>query len=277
MQQNEIDKAKGIVCKPMPREWYDRHAVNKIEDEDRRELYRRVVTDRKPYFMCYIYPELKREYKTFVKNADKNARRIFGISLGDLLSVNNPTDDQAEFIKYYNIGLPVGTSDCVMNRNCRAFEAAFDGWVGKASSCTDFDYSIMKSGAEYSNYQKEEVRKLMDEYNETASFFAVKGDFKRTGDDDYDGMTELNGYFLRRCREICPNEEALTDIILDLCYKRNKTKRFAWTMCAEQIVKNLVRNNGGLLFFPMEDEYGDFTFRGGKFSVHAKLFEEEEE
>lgn len=31
-QQNAIDKAKGIICKPMPRTWHDRHAANKIED-----------------------------------------------------------------------------------------------------------------------------------------------------------------------------------------------------------------------------------------------------
>lgn len=31
-QQNAIDKAKGIIAKPMPKEWHDRHSVNTIED-----------------------------------------------------------------------------------------------------------------------------------------------------------------------------------------------------------------------------------------------------
>ena len=50
-QQNAIDKAKGIICKPMPRTWHDRHAANKIEDDELRDFYRSIVADKKPYFM----------------------------------------------------------------------------------------------------------------------------------------------------------------------------------------------------------------------------------
>ena len=37
-QQNAIDKAKGIIAKPMPREWHDRHSENKIEDPEKRRI-----------------------------------------------------------------------------------------------------------------------------------------------------------------------------------------------------------------------------------------------
>ena len=53
-QQNAIDKAKGIICKPMPRTWHDRHAANKIEDDELRDFYRSIVADKKPYFMRYL-------------------------------------------------------------------------------------------------------------------------------------------------------------------------------------------------------------------------------
>ena len=61
-QQNAIDKAKGIICKPMPRTWHDRHAANKIEDDELRDFYRSIVADKKPYFMRYIYPVLMKQY-----------------------------------------------------------------------------------------------------------------------------------------------------------------------------------------------------------------------
>ena len=63
-QQNCIDKTKGIIAKPMPRYWHDRHVVGRMEDGDDKEFQRRIVADRKPYFMRYIYPDLMKEYNT---------------------------------------------------------------------------------------------------------------------------------------------------------------------------------------------------------------------
>ena len=71
-QQNAIDKAKGIICKPMPRTWHDRHAANKIEDDELREFYRSIVADKKPYFMRYIYPALMKQYNQYIKNTNRN-------------------------------------------------------------------------------------------------------------------------------------------------------------------------------------------------------------
>ena len=36
-QQNAIDKTKGIIAKPMPKDWYDR-SVNKIDEKDSEEI-----------------------------------------------------------------------------------------------------------------------------------------------------------------------------------------------------------------------------------------------
>lgn len=66
-----IDKAKGIIAKPMPREWHDRHSVNLIEDTDTRRFYLKLVADKKPYFMRLIYPALMKQYNTYIKTQIK--------------------------------------------------------------------------------------------------------------------------------------------------------------------------------------------------------------
>ena len=101
-----IDKAKGIVCKPMPKAWYDRSA-NKLSDEPtedeirKREFNLRILADKKPYFMRYIYPELMRDYNTYMRNADVKCLREFRISLADLqaLDADKLTDDQRDFLR----------------------------------------------------------------------------------------------------------------------------------------------------------------------------------
>ena len=86
-QQNAIDKAKGIICKPMPKSWHDRHTVNKIEDDDTKRFYRSIVADKKPYFMRYIYPSLMKQYNTYIKNTNRNALREFQMTVDEMMSM----------------------------------------------------------------------------------------------------------------------------------------------------------------------------------------------
>ena len=109
-QQNAIDKAKGIVCKPMPRLWYDRHAANKSEGDAK--FQRNIVADKKPYFMRYIYPMLSKQYNTYIKNTDKNALREFQMTVAELKATpkSDLTERQEEFLRYYDFRMPVGVN-----------------------------------------------------------------------------------------------------------------------------------------------------------------------
>ena len=68
----------------MPRSWHDRHAANTIEVDEIRRFYNRIVADKKPYFMIYIYPSLMKQYNTYIKNTNKNALREFRLSVDEL-------------------------------------------------------------------------------------------------------------------------------------------------------------------------------------------------
>lgn len=222
-QQNSIDKTKGIIAKPMPREWHDRHAVGTIVDEDKRRLYHRIVADKKPYFMRLIYPTLMRQYNTYIRNTNKNSLREFQITMEELLAIPEPelTDRQREFIYYYHRGMPVGINDCVMNKICRRFEKEFDGYIGKHCSNTEFDYSIMKSSAEYSKSQYNSILKLYENYNKRLRDYAIFANYERVDEyDTYFRMAEMRNEFEQECAKVCPNRQTLCDIVLDVCYKK---------------------------------------------------------
>ena len=278
-QQNAIDKAKGIICKPMPKEWHDRHAANKIEDEDKRDFYRRIVADKKPYFMRYIYPELMRKYNTYIKNTNRNAMREFEIDIPEMMRIpfGELTERQREFLQYYEYRMPVGTGDCVMNRICRKFEDAFDGFVGKVSKSFPFDYSFMRSDAEYTSRQYSAIKRLYAEYNRHMVNFEIFTDYERV--DKYDAAAEfrnMNEDFRRECTEICPDERALCNIILDICYEKSASRRFAWNICGETIIRNLLENNGGVFSYPTKDNNGELTYCGDRFTIktiHAEVEE----
>lgn len=271
-QQNEIDKAKGIVCKPMPKTWHDRHAANRIEDEQEKELYRNIVADKKPYFMRYIYPALMKQYNTYIKNTSRNSLREFQMTVLELkaLPSDKLTDRQKEFLTYYDMSMPVGVSDCVMNKICRRFEEEFDGHVGKHNAATKFDYSVMKSDAEYSEAQMRSVRKLYNEYNRRVRSYMLFADYDRV--DSIDAMAELirmNEEFREACDRACPNEEALCNIVLDICYARSSTKKFAWEMCGDTIIQNLLDKHSGIMSFPSLYEDGEILYGGQRYTLRS--------
>lgn len=275
-QQNAIDKAKGIVCKPMPRSWHDRRAAAKIEDEDTRELYLRIVADKKPYFMRYIYPKLQKQYNTYVRNTSKNAMREFGMDIGQLtaIPVEKLTERQEEFVRYFHRGIPVGMNDCVMNRICRRFEEEFDGFIGQKHEAERFDYHILKCGVEYSERQLDAVRRLYDDYLRHLRSYAIFAGYERVDDEESVGrLSAMREEFLRGCTEICPDRRALCDIVIDICYRRSNTKSFAWDMCGDEIIENLLNEHEGRISYPVLDSQGDITFGGLRFSLKEKVLE----
>lgn len=277
-QQDAIDRAKGIICKPMPRSWHDRHSANKIEDDKTREFYRDIVAAKKPYFMKYIYPSLMREYNTYINNTNRNALREFQMNVSEMnaMPYKDLSDRQREFLKYYNYRIPVGIGDCVMNKICKKIEDKFDGYVGKRNKDTTFDYTIMKSDAEYTSQQFYEIKRLYEDYNQRLKNYAIFVDYERV--DEYDSMSELStmdGEFRKQCETVCPNEEALCNIVLDLCYKKKSTKRFAWSMCGTTIINNLLKNNGYIMSYPRLDTDGDIKYCGNRFVIDQIIIDKE--
>lgn len=279
-QQNAIDKAKGIIAKPMPREWHDRHSVNMIEDADTRRFYQKLVADKKPYFMRIIYPALMKQYNTYIKNTNKNAMREFQMTVDELMEIpaSEQTERQKDFIRYYHSRMPVGNNDCVMNRICRRFEREFDGYLGRHNADTEFDYTIMKSKVEYSRSQFNAISKLYESYNKRLRNYAVFASYERVDEyDTFSRMLEMRNEFIQECTKECPDRFALCNIVLDICYQKSSTKRFAWEMCGDEIIQNLLKRNGGIISYPTLDVDGDITFGGNRFTVMKYRLEESDE
>lgn len=275
-QQDSIDKAKGIISKPMPKWWYDRVAAKGDDDtdEDTVQLNLRVVADKKPYFMRYIYPSLMRKYNTYISNTSKKAIREFRMTIDELVErelAGEVTSEEAEFLHYYRAKMPVGMNDCVMNRICRRFEAEFDGYIARHNSDNEFDYTIMKSGAEYSQTQYNTILKLYEAYNRRIQDYMQYAKKERLNDDEHANLRFVMVQdFRRECQTACSNKSQLCDILLDICYRTEGSKQFVWDMAGEDIIDALLKNNGGYISFPVRDDDGDITFGGERFTFTTK-------
>lgn len=279
-QQNAIDKAKGIICKPMPRLWRDRHTVNKLEDGDKKNSYRRIVADKKPYFMKYIYPELMQQYNTYIKNTNRNALREFQLTVDELIAL--PSDElthrQQDFIQYYNYRMPVGVGDCVMNKICRRFENEFDRYVSRHHTASGFDYSFMKNETEYSPAQFYAIKGLYEDYNKRLQNYAIFAQYERLNKDITSlEINQMTIAFREECTKVCPNADMLCNIVLDLCYKRGASKKFAWSMCGDTIIRNLLKHNDNYISYPTLCDDGNLNYCGNTYTTKTKRIEVDDE
>ena len=280
-QQNAIDKVKGISCKPMPRYWHDYRAANVLqenateEDVARRDFNLRILADKKPYFMRYIYPAVMKDYNTYIKRTEDKCFALFAKLPEDLVLIpeEERTERMNDFLHYYFIRIPVGINNCVMNRICRKVERVFGVQVKRKISESEFDYSILKSGVSYKKSQYKAISKLyaqhkkdMQEYNSRAISMA-----KRADELEYDPFDRENfvRIFTEQCLDVCSDGRVLCEIMLDICYKREGTKQFVWDVCAAEILLNLLDSHDNMISYPIRDENGEIVYSGERFSMRT--------
>lgn len=283
-QQNSIDKAKGIIAKPMPKYWYDKSACNKLpsdtdEQKHFKELCLRIVAENKPYFMKYVYPDLMAKYNKYLKDTNSKCIREFRMSMVGLIQKPNKTIPEKEFVEYYKKLMPVGDNPCTINRIAWLFEDTFKSYLSEYTKTSEFDYSILKSGVEYSRNDYQKIAKIKSEYDDSVKYYQQLANKQRLDKDEVSinrNMMLLK--FKAKCEEICSNKKELCDIVIDLCYSSSKSKQFAWDICGEVIIENLLEKNDNIINYPvLVKSDGEFEFGGEQFIICQKKYEEDEE
>lgn len=279
-QQNTIDRAKGIIAKPMPSYWYSiRDNIVKDSDDEkttaRKNFNRKIAAANKPYFMTYVYPTLRTQNNTYNTNSDNGALMRFGSygirSIEDLYNYEPKTKEMIECLRLH--AEMVGCNACVVNKICWIFEDVFNGYLSKKYIQPEFDYNILKCNVEYSKKNYEDIFALYKEYQKRVEAFQRKKRTEKLSSlENWEKKKVFVDWFKKECEIICSNENELCDIVLDICYKTEKSKQFAWDICGDVILDNLLKNNGGIIHFPqLVNDNGDFEYCGENFVMCEKM------
>ena len=312
IQQSVIDSIKTGKSEKIPKSWYS-YFPNKIitqqmleddkkaeiqatqegneefkrtvfeEDVDggcvleQKEFNLRILADKKPYFMIYVYDHLKRRYNKYIEGINMNSIRRYGMNFNELLELHRndkTTEDQIAFIDWVEIKMPVDMSPSVMNKICNVFENEFDDYNLKIRESGTFDYSIMMSDEEYDKSTFNKIKNLHKEFQNAIKEYVIN--CNNVNKDDEEIANEKNVFFedfRERAMAICTNEKVLCNIVLDICYQSETNKQFAWDMCGKQIVKNLLDINENQITYIEKDEFGDIEFLGESFTEKKKKVE----
>lgn len=251
-QQVTIDRAKGIIARPMPDYWYSLRAVNK--DENNSEMNRKIVAPYKPYFMSYVYPSLKKKYVKYIKDNELDICskfRKFNIhSIAELQEYEPKTDEMKAYLHYFEKGKAIGLNPCIVNRICWGFEKAFPSYAKLQLPIEDFDYSILKCNTEYSKKDYDSICELYKLYKINLDTHIRDVSAGNSDNDDIIAHSETIEYFKSEAYKICSNRYELCDIILDMCYRSESSKRFAWEIVPDVIIENLLKLNDNKISYP---------------------------
>jgi hypothetical protein len=272
LQQEEIDKAKGILPNPMPKSWYIfKENVIKSDDSDeiiaKKTLDQALCAEKKPYFFGYNYPTLKQEYDAFVRDTDDHIQSVIGKNIRDLLKNDgNLPENEQKILDFYKKRLPLDVSPSTMNRICWAIEDEFDG-VDQFEN-VNFDYAIYKSGIEYDKEDYELIKLKCESYKQKKREINKKKfvDHEDAEDNTADQIIKLNADLEENCFSICPDEQVLCEILLDICYGDGGDTNIVWSLCGDTIVSKLL-SKSGMYSYPEQDPNGEFCYGGMKFMM----------
>lgn len=230
-QQNELDKIKGIQAKPMPNHWYNLQAC---ADND---YLQSICAHKKPYFMIYVYDDVKRAYKKYVRESNDKCHVLYNCSIQDLYNRHDSlTDEQKDFLFWYAFKMPVGTGDCSMNKICRYAESQLDGYKAELRRNTDFDYNELKVKRRCTEEHRQALQRLEQYYCECIKNYKGQRHDKDTAN--------KNRHFLYRkfhheAKLICPNDDERMNIILDITYGHKGNRQFCWDTVGDLVCKRL--------------------------------------
>ena len=276
-QQVAIDKAKGIIAKPMPRYWYE-YRYNRIADDDseeerrKKEFNQRILAEKKPYFFIYNYPSLMKELRDYNRGNDIICRSKFGCSLEELQGKEDLTEEESQFLWWYEYKYPVERSNCIINKICWLFEREFKN-VKIDTEKKEFDYSIYKSSDAV--YTDKEYKAIENIYKTFSKFFQKT--FMATYDKQSNDRITVSAYelFIGECYSVVSNEEALCNIMVEVCYRSKNSKQMVWDLCGKQILQNLLDKNDHKLSVPVRSEDGEFEYRSKKYTMVEATIEGE--
>jgi hypothetical protein len=231
-QQNEIDKIKGIVAKPMAKYWYSyKDCPN--------EYQKSICCEKKPYFMIYRYEKEKTEYRKFIKDNNSQCIADYGIDIKTLLTLpyNQLTEEQKNTVKWYNKFNPVDMNLCTINRICFYIESVIKEYKSTFKE-RKIDYTQFKVKRRCTQKHKEELKYLMGIYISHNQTYQIQ-DKIDTNLATKPMLNFVENYIIDRAKEMCPNDDERWNIILDMCneVKDIEQKDYCWIILVDILTR----------------------------------------
>lgn len=263
----------------MPKTWtkWQRTTEDMLEEQKEKIKFENsLLIEKRPYFMRYLYGNYNLEYKNYVDNFDNICQLKFGCDLED---VPKDIENTPKFIKFkerFNRYSKFLMTDGVMNKVCHYMESRCQDIKFKLKNNSNQDYIklYMNNTIEITN---EKIKVMTDKYNE---YMKRKNSKEEKGEKDTVSFDSYCNNLRDEMFEISIDKSEVATLAVYVCYilNPNKPKDFAWDICGDGIVENIMNNtNGQIINIPRLNKNGDIKYLGKNYSVESVGIDNEQD
>ena len=250
-------KAKGLVVKDFPEHWTKWQNPDKPNDKftkEEIEFNNKLLIEKRPYFMKYLYPKYKVEYNEHRKRYDYLCYRLYGIHIDELLNLENKTEEQTELAEKYNRFNPFLETDCPMNNICRYME----------KEVSEIKINAKKKSPEITEDQIKEMEKVYKRYKKRNS---QNKNMKNTLKAEGENLQVREELFDLNFDYISDDIQRLANLAVYVNYYLypSSSKNFCWDLFGDGIVLNIYDNSNHNFKLPILDENGSIEYMGKKY------------
>lgn len=277
-QNRQIDSAKGLKVKPFPKQWTEYKKITEEMTEEEKathEFNNRLVIEKRPYFMRYLYPKYNAEYKAHVADFDRYCLTKYDCKYKDLPEEFKQTEEYEELKEYYDRKNPLLETCGAMNRICYYMEDTIKNIKHTRKKADNLElFEILSSGGKVDNGKLSAMIAIYDEY------IAFKRS-KMLTNSDFSTYEQYYKYLRNKSLETISSDIGeLADLAVILCYKNGKKKEFCWDVFGQGIVNNLLekklKSGNPIVMVPQLDENGSIDYLGEKYSMQPVNLAQEE-
>jgi hypothetical protein len=281
-QSAQIDKAKiGREVKGIPDIWIKKREIEVDEngvvlDNDdvikEKLLFNSILLNKYPYFFKYRYKSAKNKYKTFYEYTDITCHQKYKMSLKELMSMGDKSDEQSDFIKNYYDYCPLTDSNSSMNLLCHYIESVNFDIRNKIKVNDNVNLYIDSYKNKSVNYNKETYEKIASVVDKFLHEKSInKRAFSDNGEEEQDEDVILYDNSIEDLlNDCCSNIDIVVNCLVDYFYinKVGANKNILWDVYGKYIYKNIVKNNRNKpVYFPLPDENGNIVYLNKRYKV----------
>ncbi len=261
-------KAKGLIVKDFPKHWTNWQNPDKPNDyftKEEIEFNNKLLIEKRPYFMKYLYPTYKAQYKEYRKKYNYLCYMKFGITIDELLQIKNKTIDQQQLENNYYKFNPFLENSSPMNEVCWYMERQIKQVKINAKKRTpDYIFNILfDKNISITEKQVRQMENVFKRYRKNKNKSMTSGELLSL--DDLSNLNKDTEEF--DFEYISDDLQRLANLAVYVNYYLypNSPKNFCWDLFGEGIILNIYNNTNNKFEIPLLDKEGDIEYMEKKY------------
>lgn len=282
LQGLAIDSAKGLVTDPYPEYWskWKRVKDDMSDEEKERTIFNnRIVADKRPYFMRWLYSHYNKIWLDEIAKFDNISWARWETPFLELLeNKDSLTDEKRNLVDRYERRSFFITNNSTMNRITKHVEKYLKNMQKVRRAREPFNYEVLLSDG-FRKPTKDEIDKMALLYKEYKSLKKVLSFNHSDNSSGVDSIEGIGKYMNQKAySSISSNSADLADIAIYTCYNflGANSKSFMWTVFGKELIDNIKsKRKERTVRVPMKNDKGSMKYLWESFGNYLLDIDEE--